>query len=121
MWRYGPIGKEQKKLGDLLKAIVTLRHRGLHGTSIIRAYHVRRLAPLMARALSMWKMTLDSSPEGMVMVAGEALSIGEMTQRIKESMECSADPSVDLTPVYPVPRHPAMRSNAGFIELVSLL
>ena len=25
MWRYGPIGKEQKRLGDLLKAIVILK------------------------------------------------------------------------------------------------
>ena len=75
----------------------------------------------MACTLLMWKMTPDSVPKGMVMVAGEALSIGEMAQRIKESMECSVDLSVDLTPVYPVPRHPAMQPNAGFIELVSLL
>jgi len=55
------------------------------------------------------------------MVAGEALSIGEMAQRIKEAMECPTDPSVDLTPVYQVLGHPAMRPDAGFVELVSLL
>ena len=98
-WRYGPIMKEQKRLGDLLKAIATLKGRGLHGTSIVGAYHVRRLAPLMACALPMYKMTLDSTPEGMVMVVGEALSISEMAQHIKEVMECPVDPSMDLAPV----------------------
>ena len=69
----------------------------------------------------MYKMTLDSTPEGMVMVAGEALCISEMAQRIKEAMECLADPLVDLAPVYPVPGHPAMWPDTGFVELVSLL
>ena len=78
MWRYGPVAKEQKRLDDLLKAIMTLKGHGLRGTGIIRAYHVRRLAPLMVLALLMYKMKLDSAPEGMVMVAGEALSVGEM-------------------------------------------
>ena len=75
----------------------------------------------MARALPMYKMTPDSAPEGMVMVAGEALSIGEMAQCIKEAMECPVDPSVDLAPVYPVLGHLAMWPDTGFIELVSLL
>ena len=75
----------------------------------------------MAHALPMYKMTLDSTPKGMVMVAGEALSVGEMAQRIKEAMECLADLLVDLAPVYLVPRHPMMRPNAGFVELVNFL
>ena len=78
MWRYGPIEKEQKRLDSLLKAIVTLKRRGLRGTSFIGAYHVRRLAPLMARALLMYKMMLDSALEGTVMVTGEALSVAKM-------------------------------------------
>ena len=53
VWRYGPIGREQKRLGDLLKALATLKHRGLCGIGVIRAYRVRRLALLMACALSM--------------------------------------------------------------------
>jgi len=65
-------------------------------------------------------MAPDSTPEGTVMVAGEALSIGEMAQCIKEGMVCPVDPSVDLALVYPVPGHPAMRSDMGFVELVSL-
>ena len=85
-WRYGPIAKEQKRLGDLLKAIMTLKGHGLHVTGVVGAYHIRRLVPLMARALPMYKMTPDSTPEGMVMVAYEALSVGEMAQCIKEAM-----------------------------------
>ena len=75
----------------------------------------------MAHALLMYKMMLDSTPEGTVMVAGEALSIGEMAQHIKEAMECLADPSVDLALVYPVLGHPSMWPDVGFVELVSLL
>ena len=75
----------------------------------------------MARALSMYKMMLDSMPDGTVMVAGEALNIGEMAQHIKEAMECLVDPSVDLALVYPVPGHPTMRPDVGFVKLVSLL
>ena len=40
MWRYWTIKKEQKRLSDLLKAIATLKGHGLHGTSVVRAYHV---------------------------------------------------------------------------------
>ena len=93
---YGPIRREQNRLSDLLKAIMTLKGHSLHGTSIIGAYHVRRLAPLMVCALPMYKITPDSTPEGTVMVTGEALSIGEMAQRLKEVMEFPMDPSVDL-------------------------
>ena len=65
-------------------------------------------------------MMLDSVPEGTVMVTSEALSIGEMAQRIKEAMECLVDPSVDHTLVYPIPGHPTMRPDVGFVELVTL-
>ena len=78
MWRYGAIVKEQKRLGDLLKAIVTLKGHDPRGTGIVGAYHVRRLAPLMTRTLLMYQMTPDSVPEGTVTVTGEALSISEM-------------------------------------------
>ena len=121
MWRYGPIEKEQKKVSDLLEVITTLKCHGLHGTGIVGAYHVRRLAPQMARDLLMYKMTPDFVPEGTVMLAGEALSISEMAQHIKEAMECLADPSVDLTPVYPLLGHPMMRLDEGFVKIVSLL
>ena len=119
-WRYGPIAKEQKRLGDLLKAIATLKGHDPRGTGIVGAYHVRRLAPLMTRTLLMYKMTSDSTLEGTVMVASEALNIGEMAQHLKEVMECLAGLSVDLALVYLVPRHLVIRPDTGFIELVSL-
>ena len=75
----------------------------------------------MARALQMYKMASNSTPEGTVMVADEALSVSEMAQCLKEAMEFSTDPSVDLALVYPVLGHPAMRLDVGFVELVSLL
>ena len=68
----------------------------------------------MEHALPMYKMMPNLVPEGMVMVIGEALSVGEMAQCIKESMECSTDPSVDLALVYPIPGHPANAAGRGF-------
>ena len=88
---------------------MTLKGRGLRGASVIEAYHVRRLAPLMARSLPMYKMMPDFAPEGTVMVVDEALSVGEMAQCIKEAMECPMDLLVDLALVYPVPGHPTIR------------
>lgn len=75
----------------------------------------------MAHALLMNRMTPDAPQEGTVMVADGALSISEVEQRIKEAMECLADASVDLVPVYLVPGHPTMRLDVGFVELVSHL
>ena len=100
---------------------MTLKGHGLRRTDVVGAYHVRTLAPLMARTLPMYRMTPNSMLEGTVMVADEALSIGETAQCIKEAMECPPDPSVDLALVYPVSGHLAMRPNASFVELVSLL
>jgi hypothetical protein len=51
VWRYEPVAKIQRKLGDLLRAIETLMGTSLHGADVIGAYHVRRLAPLMAHRL----------------------------------------------------------------------
>jgi hypothetical protein len=53
----GSPNKEKRKLVDHLKAIRLLKDRGLHGTGVIRAYHTRRVVPLMARALSLYEMT----------------------------------------------------------------
>jgi hypothetical protein len=48
---------------------------------------VRRLAPLMMHALSMYQMMPGSPPDGTVMLAGEALSISEVEQCLKEATE----------------------------------
>lgn len=74
----------------------------------------------MAHVILMYRMMPDASPEGMVMVADGALSVGKEAQCIKEAMECLTDSSVDLIPVYPVPGHPVMWLDAGFVDLVSL-
>ena len=68
-WKWGPTDKEKRRLEDLIEAIKHLKRCGLCGEGIIGDYHVRRLAPLMKRALPMYKMEPDSSPEGTVMVA----------------------------------------------------
>jgi hypothetical protein len=49
VWVWAAPGKEKKKLSDHLKAIALLKDHGLHETGVIEAYHMRRLAPLMAR------------------------------------------------------------------------
>jgi hypothetical protein len=77
-WVWGPPTKEQDRIEDHLKAIAILKECGLCGVSVIGAYHVRRLAPLMARALSMYQMMPGSSPDGTVMLVGDALSVGKV-------------------------------------------
>ena len=60
VWVWGPLEKEKKRLCDLLDAIALLKNHGLHGTGVIGVYHMRRVAPLMARALSLNGMTLGT-------------------------------------------------------------
>ena len=57
VWGWGPPEKEKKRLYDLLDAITLMKNHGLHGASVIGAYHTRRVAPLMARALLLYGMT----------------------------------------------------------------
>jgi hypothetical protein len=87
-WVWVPPAKEQDRLEDHLKAIAILKERGLHGVGIIGAYHVRRLAPLMAHTLSMYRMTPQSPPDGTVMLAEDALSVGAVEQHLKRRRRC---------------------------------
>ena len=81
----------------------------MKGSGIIGAYHARRVAPLMARALPLHQMVPGASFEGSVLV-DEALPPSEVAQRIKEAMEPSKDTTgAALDHVYPVPGHPPMR------------
>ena len=57
VWSWGPLEKEKKRMRDILDAIVFLKSHGLRGPSVIEAYHVRRVALLMAWALSLYGMT----------------------------------------------------------------
>jgi hypothetical protein len=59
MWRYGPVHKEMRRLSDLIQAVETLKAHVLRESRVIGAYHIRRLAPLMACALPMYQMTPD--------------------------------------------------------------
>ena len=75
----------------------------------------------MAHALPLHQMVPGASFEGTVLV-DEALPPSEVAQRIKEVMEPSKDTAgVILDFVFPVPRHPPMRLESGFIDFVSFL
>ena len=55
-WPWGPPIKE-KRMCELLEAIVFLKNDGLRGAGVIRGYHVRRVAPLMVRVVLLYGMT----------------------------------------------------------------
>ena len=48
------------RMHDLLEAITFLMIHGLHGAGVIGGYHERRVAPLMARVLPLYRMTPDA-------------------------------------------------------------
>ena len=62
----------------------------MKGSGIIGAYHARRVALLMARAIPLYQMVLRASFEGTVL-ANEALPPSKVAQRIKEAMEPTKD------------------------------
>ena len=94
---------------------------GVKGSGIIGAYHTRRVAPLMARVLPLYQVVPEASFEGTVFV-DEVLPYSEVAQRIKEAMEPTKDSAgAVLDFVYPVPGHPLMRPEPGFVDFVSFL
>ena len=119
LWQWGCPTPAKKHLDDLLAAIHSLKVWGMKGSGIIGAYHVRRVAPLMACALPLYRMVPGESFEGTVLV-DEALAPSEVAQHIKEAMEPLKDtPGSALEHVYPVPGHPPMRPEPEFFEFVS--
>ena len=70
MWGWEPPEKEKKRLHDLLDAIVLLKNHGLRGADVIVAYHARRVAPLMARALPLYGMTPGAQLDGTMLAQG---------------------------------------------------
>jgi len=121
LWTWGVQLKDKKHLADLLAGLQALKERGVKGAGIIGAYHARRVAPLMARALPLYRMMPGMSFEGTVLV-DEALPYSEVAQRVKEATEPTKDSAGGvLDIVYPVPGHPPMRLEPGFFEFVSLL
>ena len=64
-------------------------------------------------------MVPEASFEG-TMLVDEALPFSEVAQRIKEAMEPMKDSAgAILDFVYPVPGHPPMRPEPGFVDFVS--
>ncbi|XP_039814432.1 uncharacterized protein LOC120677347 [Panicum virgatum] len=111
IWGYDPEKKEER-LADYIAAIHFLKRRGLTSRGVVGAYHSRRVAPIMARALALDEMVPDAAPE---LIAGailalEPLSDSEIQQRITEAFP-------DPVPVYPDPNHPVMRLMEGFVPL----
>ena len=93
----------------------------MKGSGIIGAYHARRVAPLMARALPLYQMVPEASFKQTVL-ADKALPPSKVVQRIKEAMEPTKDSrGAILDFVYPVLGHPPMRPKPGFVDFVSFL
>jgi hypothetical protein len=59
------------------------------------------------------------SLEGTVMVSGEAITPGEVEDRLKDTLDHPMGQVADLVIVYLVLGHPPMRPDVGFIKLVS--
>ena len=109
----------KKRIKDNLTTLQIQKDRGVKGSRIIDAYHTWRVAPLMSRALPLYLMAPGAPLEGTTLADG-ALPPTEVAQWIKEAMEPSKDTDdVVLDFVYPVPGHPPMRSEPGFIDFVS--
>ena len=91
----------------------------MKGPRIIDAYHTRRMAPLMRRALPLHMMAPEVALDGTTLTEG-AFSPSKVAQRIKEAMDPSKDNTdVVLEFVYPVLGNPLMRSEPGFIDFIS--
>ena len=74
MW--GAPDKDKKKIQDHLTALQILE-RSTKGSGIIWAYHTRRVAPLMRRALPLYAMAPKASFNGTMLAEG-ALSPSEV-------------------------------------------
>jgi len=91
----------------------------LKGSGVIGAYHTRRVVPLMMRALPLYAMALEASYDGTVL-AERMLPNSEIAQRIKEAMEPSWDDAGALLNfIYPVPGHPPMQLEPGYVVFAS--
>ena len=100
--------KDKKKIRDHIAAIDILTENGLKGSSVIGAYHARRVALLMTRMLPLYAMALEASFDRMTLAEG-TLPNSEIAQRIKEVMEpLRDDAGAALDFVYLVLGHPSM-------------
>ena len=98
------------------------RHEnGLKGSGVIGAYHARRVAPLMTRALPLYEIVPEASFDGTALAEG-TLPNSRITQRIMEAMEpLWVDVGAALDFIYPVLGHPPMRLEPGYVVFISFL
>lgn len=85
-WTWGVPRKELKKIEDHLQAVRILKERGLSIEGVIGAYHQRRVAPLMARALPLHWMGIEMSPMGAALTE-VPVSPSEVARRVWDVME----------------------------------
>jgi hypothetical protein len=118
-WGWGVPKKDVKRIIDHLAAIKILRDGDVKESGVIGAYHVRRVAPLMARVLLMHRMVPVARLEGTALIEGP-LADSEIAQHLKEVMDALKDSSgATIEFVYPVPRYPPMRPEPSFVSFVS--
>jgi hypothetical protein len=117
--KWGVPKKDVKKITHHLAAIKFLKENGVKGSDVIKAYHARRVVPLIARALLLYQMMPDAPLEGTVLAEGPLTNF-KITQRINEAIELAQDSSgAILDFMYLVSRHPPMRPDTCFVEFVS--
>ena len=119
--RWGVLEKEKKKIQDHLTALKILKERGVKGSRIIGTNHAQRVVPLMRRALPLHMMAPGVALDRTTLTKG-VLSPSKVAQRIKEAMEpLRDDAGAALNFVYPMPGHPLMWLEPGFIDFISSL
>jgi hypothetical protein len=96
-----PRGEGEEEAADLIDTVALLQSSDVHGASVIGAYHVRGVAPLMAHTLSVYEMTPDAPLEGTVHARGPYRN-GEIEQRIGVAMNVLGDMFKFLIPGHPV-------------------
>ena len=69
-WKWGVSDKDKKKIKDHLAALQILKERGVKGSGIIGANHMRMVVPLMARALPLHLMVPRASLIGTTLAEG---------------------------------------------------
>jgi hypothetical protein len=117
--KWGVLKKDKKKIRDHIATIHILKKNGLEGSSIIGAYHGRRVALLMTRALPLYVIVPEASFDETSLVEGTLLD-SEIAQHIKEAMvPLRDDVGAALDFVYPVSGHPLMRSEPGYVVFIS--
>ena len=108
-WGWGAPDKEKRRLEGYFRALPQLREPGLNGCVVVSAYHKRRIAPLMARTLPLYRMIAGADLFGTVM-SSEEIDEPEVWRRLKETFE----PPV----AYPDPQPPAMLPDEGALVIV---